>query len=96
MSDSGEKKTCHLTDLGADMALMAARVGSGYRILIPRCGGSNPPAPAKNQCADFFYRNGFFSRGFSGPFGMYSARHLEISQKQGSPDHLTAVLVEPH
>jgi hypothetical protein len=46
MSDSDEKKARDFAEIGADTVSATARDGSGYRILIPPSGGSNPPAPA--------------------------------------------------
>jgi hypothetical protein len=51
MSDSGEKKARNFVELGADMESATACDGSGYRILIPPYGGSNPPAPASDSLA---------------------------------------------
>src|SRR5580693_10310325 len=49
MSDSGEQKSRNIGEAGADMVSAAALDGSGYRILIPPSGGSNPPAPATHS-----------------------------------------------
>jgi hypothetical protein len=49
MSDSGERKARSFAAIGADIVSTSARDGSGYRILIPPSGGSNPPAPATHS-----------------------------------------------